>query len=286
MRVVVASAGGVWVDGTLWPPAGLVGIVRGVDGWWATDGRSLWTAEDPAGPWSAVAQLPDGVEATALAATPQGVAVGTADAQLLWWDGRELASDVAFAAAPDRDRWYTPWGGPPAVRSLAVGDTLYVNVHVGGILRRTAEGYEPLIDIDTDVHEVRVAEDGTLVAALGVGGLAEWQAGGWRRRTAGLHGTYCRAVATTDTTVLVSASTGPGSRDGRLYVGELGTEEPFRPTGLGGPGNIDTGWVDAAGAVAAAVTPDGILWWSTDAGTTWAELATGLADVRAVRLAV
>ena len=63
--------------------------------------------------------------------------VGTAEAHLLRVvpPGTEMVG--SFEEAEGRDGWYTPWGGPPDTRSVAVADdgALYVNVHVGGIVR-------------------------------------------------------------------------------------------------------------------------------------------------------
>ena len=39
-------------------------------------------------------------------------------------------------------------------RSLDDDDTLYINVHVGGILRYDSAGVVPTLDIDADVHQV------------------------------------------------------------------------------------------------------------------------------------
>ena len=60
--------------------------------------------------------------------------------------GGALEPVDAFDHASGRETWHTPWGGPPDTRSMANWeDELYVNVHVGGILRSDDEG-----DVDTD----------------------------------------------------------------------------------------------------------------------------------------
>ena len=42
---------------------------------------------------------------------------------------------------PGAGRWYTPWGGPPATRSISEDDdAVHVNVHVGGIARSRDRG--------------------------------------------------------------------------------------------------------------------------------------------------
>ena len=60
-----------------------------------------------------------------------------------------------------RPRTGSPPGADPAVRTIAAGaeGELYVNVHVGGILRSDDDGasWRPTIDIRSDVHEVLAA---------------------------------------------------------------------------------------------------------------------------------
>ena len=58
----------------------------------------------------------------------------------------------AFDQLECRSDWYTPWGGPPAVRSLAHAD-----IHVGSIMRSRDRGnsWEPVAaDLHEDVHQV------------------------------------------------------------------------------------------------------------------------------------
>ena len=44
---------------------------------------------------------------------------------------------VAFDELPCREEWYTPWGGPPAVRTFAKTEDgfCYADIHVGSIMR-------------------------------------------------------------------------------------------------------------------------------------------------------
>lgn len=151
------------------------------------------------------------------------MAVLTAQGTALFIDGSRCE---AFDRAPTKDQWYTPWGGPPEVRSWSVArDTgaLYVNVHVGGILRSTDGGqsWDPTLDLDHDVHEVVAIGGGVVLAACGDGGLAVSGDGGstWRFVVEGLRATYCRAVAVSDdgSTVLLSASRGPGGQESAVY---------------------------------------------------------------------
>ena len=49
---------------------------------------------------------------------------------------------VAFDELECRKDWYTPWGGPPAVRTLAKTQDgfCYADIHVGSIMRSPDEG--------------------------------------------------------------------------------------------------------------------------------------------------
>jgi len=251
---------------------------------WALVGlEELWRGDE------LVAKVP--IEyGTALGVGGGQVAVGTAGAHLLRLESGELVADEAFDVAPTRDEWHTPSGGSPAVRSMAFDSSgdLFVNVHVGGIIRGGA-GWDPTIDLFTDVHQV-VAGDGTLFAALGDAGLATSRDAGatWSTTTDGLPAAYARAVAVTAEHVLLSASTGPFTTEGAVYRAPRdggrfehltdGIPERFE-------GNVDTGWVAASGATAAVAGPDGEVFRSRDEGSTWETVATGLPTPRWVTLA-
>jgi photosystem II stability/assembly factor-like uncharacterized protein len=223
--------------------------------------------------------------------TGDRVLVGTDEAHLLELDGDHLVPVDGFERAEGRTRWYTPWGGPPDVRSMAAArdGTLYLNVHVGGVLRSTDGGatWEPTpLDIDVDVHRV-LAHDDLVLAACGDGGLATSRDGGetWSFATGGLHGTYCRSVAVAGGTELVTASTGPFTKEGAVYRRPLGSDAPFERVTEVFPFNIDT--FQLAGARdgrAAFGTEDGRVYLSTDEGATW-ELVDRLdGTVRSVEL--
>ncbi len=64
-----------------------------------------------------------------------------------------------FEAVPGRDDWHAVGSRKPYVRSLTAtaGGVLLANVHVGGIPRSPDDGatWQPTIDVDADVHQVR-----------------------------------------------------------------------------------------------------------------------------------
>jgi hypothetical protein len=141
--------------------SGLWAIVEDVEVWHQVDAE-----------WVHVADL-EGVEGTCIVDVEGGPLVGTSEARLFRIVGDGLEPIDAFDRAEGRSTWYTPWGGPPATRSISEwDDDVYVNVHVGGILRTDDGGktWTPTIDIEADVHQVTTAEG--LVLAACAGGLA------------------------------------------------------------------------------------------------------------------
>ena len=217
--------------------------------------------------------------------------VGTAEAHVVAMRNGSATVLDGFDRAPERSRWTTPWGGPPDVRTMAADDgRVYVNVHVGGITATDDHGatWQPLIDIDVDVHQVATGPDGLVLAACGAGGLARSRDRGhtWEQLTDGLHATYCRAVALAGDTVFLTASDGPFTEAGALY--RLGAGDHFEPCEGGLPrwfdGNLDTGVLAAAAHTVALAGPDGSVWVSTDLGTTWEQAAKDLPSPTAVAI--
>src|SRR5262245_20715177 len=113
--------------------------LRGGEPWAIVDGKELWRSVD--GHWGGVA-MTGRRRATCLAATPAGLLVGTAGAHLLHLEADTLRPVAGFDQAEGRAEWYTPWGAPADVRSIsaALDGAIYVNVHVGGVLRSTDGG--------------------------------------------------------------------------------------------------------------------------------------------------
>ncbi len=257
------------------------------------DGPQLWAIVDraqvwhaPEGEWRHVATL-DGVGATCIAMT-DAIHVGSSEARLFRLTDGALEPVEAFDVAEGRDRWYTPWGGPPDTRSISEwGDDVYVNVHVGGILH-TGDGgatWNPTIEIDADVHQVATADG--LVLAAGAGGLSTSTDKGatWSLRSDGLEAAYARAVVVCGDRVLVSASEGPRGGHAGVYRADL-SSGAFERCRTGLPewfdANIDTYCLDALndGSYAAFGTGDGRVYTSDDGGLTWRELIAGLGSVQ------
>jgi hypothetical protein len=263
--------------------------------WAVVDQRQIWR-RDGSG-WERVAAV-DGVEAVCLAdtrANPEGgILVGTREARLARIDTDAKVEFLdSFDHAPGRDDWFTPWGGPPDTRTISEDDqNVFVNVHVGGVLRSRNGGasWEATIEIGADVHQV--ATGGGRVYAASARGLEVSMDGGesWSLNHQGLHARYCRAVAVCGKHLLLSASDGPNDR-GRaaLYRSDLAGRS-FERCGEGLPewfrGNLDSGCVDALpdGSLAAFGSAEGDVYASVDEGASWSRVASGLSRIQSVRV--
>lgn len=239
-----------------------------------------------------VASLDD-VVATCVIEHAGDVFVGGAEAGLWRLDGSVLEPVVSFRHAPTSERWYTPWGGPPDVYSMAShGDDLYVGVHVGGILRSSDGGrsWHPTIDLEVDVHQVVTDGDGCLWAATGARALAHSTDRGatWEYHSAGLRAGYLLAVAVGSDSVLVGASSGPHADDGALYRFADGRFELCTVTSAGLPadlgGAISPRHIAADGDDALVALPDGSIYATGDSGRSWSLVEEALPGVSGVAL--
>jgi hypothetical protein len=268
-------------------------LAAGGDGLWALAEGTIVLRRDQSGSWT---ELATASELTCLLPGEDGLLVGAERARLLRLEGGTLEPVPSLDATPGRETWHTPWGGPPAVRSMARDGAgrLHVSVHVGGIPRSLDGGatWQPTIDVDSDVHQVLAhPELADVVLAATAMGLARSDDGGerWRFERDGMHADYCRAVAVSGGAVLVSASTGPGGRRAAIYRAALEGSVWFERCTAGLPewfdANVDTGCLAADGDTVAFGTADGSLFRSEDGGATWTEAAGGLPTVRAVTFA-
>jgi hypothetical protein len=230
---------------------------------------------------------------TCVAPRRGGFVVGTAGAHVAYGTADGLAVDSYFDALPEREKWYTPWGAPPDTRSIAtLGDDVFANIHVGGVAARYDSGpWRALVDIDVDVHQVIAPLPEVVVVATGAAGLGVSPDGGatWTWRSDGMHSTYARAVAVSGDTVIVTASTGPFTKDAAVYRAPLFDDAAaFERCENGLPhrfgDNLDTHTLAANDDLVALVTPDGDLYTSLDEGSTWARAADGLVSPRGVAI--
>ncbi|MGZ4675584.1 MAG: WD40/YVTN/BNR-like repeat-containing protein [Acidimicrobiia bacterium] len=247
------------------------------------DRRLFWFSD---GAWVDIGEAP-GLRCAVDA--PGGLVVGTEGAHLLRRRAGGLTRIESFETVEGREDWYTPWGGPPEVRSLActADNVLLANVHVGGIVRSDDSGrtWQPTIDLHFDVHHVRSiwGRSDLVVAAAAVGLCVSSDAGRtWRVRAEGLDVTYCRAVAVPDEAILVSASEGPRGRHAAIFRTSIHGDTPFERVTEWMTGNIDTGALDGYGEHAVFGTAGGEVWQSSDSGATWTRTHEGLAPVTGV----
>lgn len=264
----------------------------GADLWAILDGQAVWLKQGD-GPWRREADSP-GWRLHCLLPSTAGLLVGSAKAHLLRLEDGGLEVVRPFEEVEGRQDWFTPWGGPPDTRSMAqdAQGNIYVNVHVGGIVRSRdeARSWHPTIDINADVHQVVVHEGWRgLVVAPCARGLAVSTDGGdsWDILSEGLHGSYMRAAAVAEDVAVASASLGPyRGRDQRAALYRLPLEATDRlercreglPEWFGD--NIDTHCLAALGKAVAFGTSEGEVYLSEDKGLSWTKVAEGLPAIR------
>jgi hypothetical protein len=269
-------------------------LTPGPAGTWiaVVDEHEVWQHGDD-GKWTALAS--SDLDLVSLVTVGNDVFAGAVGPHVLKLEAAALVPLPGFDAAPGRDEWH-PVGSPLTVRSLtatADGAALLANVHVGGIVRSEDGGrsWQPTIDVDADVHEVRAHPSaGAVVMAAAAVGLCVSRDGGraWDVVVDGLHATYARAVAFDGDDVLVSASDGPFTRRSAIYrgggSGRLERERDGLPEWL--DGNVDTRCLAVSSGRAALADGSGSVWVkakSSGAATgQWSLAAEGLHGVTAV----
>jgi photosystem II stability/assembly factor-like uncharacterized protein len=267
------------------------------------DGRSLRRrARD--GLWSTIATAQ--LDLACCIAVGDVIYVGTDDARVLraGADGA-LEPLRGFDAVAGRETWYAGSAvingqrvGPPlGIRSMTAtpdGAVLLANVHVGGIPRSTDGGatWQPTIDIDSDVHEVRAHPNrpGVVMAAAAIG-LCISRDGGltWEVEQEGLHAAHCYAVAFAGDDVLVSAASSPFAEQGAIYRRRVDGHGPLVAVAGGLPawtdGKVDTGCIAMHGSAVALADPKGNVYVSADTGRSWSRQADGLPPPSSVLIA-
>ncbi|HVF15176.1 MAG TPA: hypothetical protein VM942_11285 [Acidimicrobiales bacterium] len=242
-------------------------------------------------------QYIDVPEATSLLWTGSELFAGTGGAHLVkvGVDGDGNQPVTSFDDVKGRETWHQPHGGPPAVRTMAVDDEgrMYVNVHVGGIVRSDDGGrtWQPTIEVDVDVHQVATVPGAPgMVLAATAKGLATSDNYGksWKLVDDGLHARYARAVAVSDDMVFLSVSEGPSGKKASVYRRPLAGTRRFGKVRGGLPelfaANVDSGCIAASGKTIVVGAPDGRIHRSTDNGLKWHQLTTGLPPVTRIQL--
>ncbi len=258
------------------------------------DGHSL-CRRAPDGVWSTIATAES--DLACCVTVGDVVYVGTEDANVLRVSAAgEIEQLRGFDGVAGRDTWYAGSAiingkrvGPPlGIRSITAtsdGAVLLANVHVGGIPRSVDGGvtWQPTIDVDSDVHEVRAHPNrpGAVAAAAAVGLCTSSDGGAtWVVEQAGLHATHCSAVAFAGDDVLVSAAAGPFDPKGAIYRRGLDEHCPLVMVAGGLPAWLDgiahTGCIAVHGSAVAVADREGNLYVSADTGRTWSRRAAGI----------
>ena len=203
----------------------------------------------------------------------------------------------SFDALECRADWYTPWGGPAAVRSMARtrDGWVYADVHVGSIMRSPDRGrsWEPVTpELHQDVHQVATSpreDDRVYANTAHAVYLSNDRGKSWQHCSDGFPYYYGRAIAVhpdEPDCLLASVSTGPhGDAQGQLYrTDDAGLSWSHVTDGFPGTtaGNIDTFHV--------GFTPDGRAWSvaadtlysSRDRGLTWASTWKAPSNIRMI----
>ncbi len=258
------------------------------------DGRSL-CRRMPDGVWSTIATAE--FDLACCVTVGDVVYAGTDDAHVLCVsaDG-EMEQLRGFDRVAGRDQWYAGTAmmdgklvGPPlGIRSITAtsdGTVLLANVHVGGIPRSLDGGvtWQPTIDVDSDVHEVRAHPNrpGAVVAAAAVGLCTSSDGGAtWEIEQRGLHALHCSAVAFAGDDILVSAAADPFAPQGAIYRRRLDEHGPLVKVAGGLPAWLDriahSGCMAALGPAVAVADMGGNLYVSADTGRTWSRWADGI----------
>jgi len=243
------------------------------------DKREIWTLSE--GKWAREVSAEAGL--LCVCWRDEDLFAGTRLARLARIKDHELLFIQGFDEAPGRKQWYTPWGDPPDVRSLAVSTdgTMYANVHVGWIVRSRDGGktWENLQkDLEMDVHQVGThpLKPGVVFAATASGFYVSHNHGDtFTRRAGGMPYDYQRACAcfAEGEVYLVSTSRGPhGRADALLYRSEDEGTHWAPVNGLPDPiaKNIDTFQIGIVSAHRAlAIVNDTALYQSDDRGLNW-----------------
>jgi len=221
---------------------------------------------------------------------PLDVLIGTKPPHIyrLKDDNRSAKRIPSFEDLKVRNKWHTPWGGPPAVRSFATkrDGWVYADIHVGSIMRSPdwGETWEPVAPtLHEDVHQVstcgaaleRVYTNTYLTVYI-----SEDKGNSWLHRADDLGQRYGRAIVVhpqDPSCFLATVSDGPYGTNvhGQLYRTEDAgntwshVTKGFPPSTIH---NIDTFHIAFSLEGVVWTVVDTILHLSRDRGRSWVAL--------------
>ncbi|MFP4105215.1 MAG: WD40/YVTN/BNR-like repeat-containing protein [Phycisphaerae bacterium] len=166
-----------------------------------------------------------------LRADPLDLLIGTEGAHLFRLGEDGVVRRVsAFDDLDCREKWHTPWGGPPAVRSMAPSSDgyVYADIHVGSIMRSADGGsqWEPVTPtLHEDVHQVNtcpIAPNRVYANTANGVYISENHGSSWRHCPEGIGARYGRAITAKPDepdVILATVSDGPHGDNvhGQLY---------------------------------------------------------------------
>lgn len=217
---------------------------------------------------------------------PLDLLIGTTPPFLYRFGEEDQAARIkSFDELKVRNKWYTPWGGPAAVRSLASTKDgwIYADIHVGSIMRSPDHGntWEPVTPtLHKDVHQVSTtpASKKSVYANTYLSVYISYDRGNtWEHRSKNLNNRYGRGIAIhpeDPNTILCGVSDGPRGTHvhGQLYHTDdagfnwthvnKGFPESTRK-------NIDTFHIAYSENDLAWVSNEETLYMSRDRGKTW-----------------
>lgn len=217
---------------------------------------------------------------------PLDLLIGTTPPYIYRFDEEGPAQRImSFDDLQVRNQWYTPWGGPAAVRSMASTKPgwIYADIHVGSIMLSPDSGrtWEPVTpSLHKDVHEVsttpaseRRVYANTYLAVY----VSDNKGDSWEHRSKDLNNRYGRGIAVNPEdpdTLLCGVSDGPTGVDvnGQLYyTDDAGINWTHITEGFpeSTKKNIDTFHIAYTEKDVAWVTDENILYMSSDRGRTW-----------------
>ena len=223
-----------------------------------------------------------------------GVLVGTANARMAFARPGSVEMLASFDGAEGRDRWYTPWGGPPDTRSMSAGsrrrplrerarrrDPASATIPAG-------PGSRPSTSMPTSIRSSRTRQGRSRRRSDGprAGRVPR------RGRLLALHHRRppCRvrrAVAMDGEELFMSASVGP--RGGRaastvFRPGRWGSSGPPPVSRSGSAQNIDSHCLAAHGGTV-VFGAEGRMFVSEDGGESWRDVGTAYPEITCVAIA-